>query len=131
MTDQDKTRITGAEMPDEEKPRLALVDGLIGSTFAEKYEILSLLGEGGMSKVYKARHKFMKRIVALKLLHEEVTRDATARARFQQEAEAASALNHQNVVTVFDFGFTPSGQAFFVMDCLEGKTLAELLEQRG
>lgn len=103
-------------------------DSLIGKLFAEKYEILSLLGEGGMSKVYKARHKFMKRIVAVKLLHESATKDPTAKARFQQEAEAASALNHQNVVTVHDFGFTPSGQAFFVMDCLEGKTLEELLE---
>lgn len=87
--------------PDDERPKLAIVDSLIGTVFAEKYEILSLLGEGGMSKVYKARHKFMKRIVAVKLLHEDVTSDTTAKARFQQEAEAASALNHQNVVTDF------------------------------
>ncbi|MBX9770453.1 MAG: protein kinase [Candidatus Obscuribacterales bacterium] len=103
-------------------------DPLIGKTFAEKYEILTLLGEGGMCKVYKARHKFMKRIVAVKLLHESTMKDPQAKARFQKEAEAASALNHHNVVTVHDFGFTPSGQAFFVMDCLEGKTLEEIIE---
>jgi serine/threonine protein kinase len=108
-----------------------LSDPLIGTLFADKYDILSLLGEGGMSRVYKARHRFMKRIVAVKLLHESATKDPTAKARFQQEAEAASALNHQNVVTVHDFGFTPSGQAFFVMDCLEGKTLEQLLEESG
>lgn len=102
-------------------------DPLIGKVFAEKYDIVSLLGEGGMSKVYKARHKLMKRTVAVKLLHESATRDETAKARFQQEAEAASALSHQNVVTVHDFGFTDSGHAFFVMDCLEGRSLEELL----
>ncbi len=104
-------------------------DPLIGKVFAEKYDVLSLLGEGGMSRVYKARHKFMKRIVAIKLLHESATRDLTAKDRFQQEAEAASALSHQNVVTVHDFGFTPNGQAFLVMDCLEGKALDALLEE--
>jgi serine/threonine protein kinase len=132
LSNEDKTRISGANRDEDEKPLLSLVsDPLIGTTFADKYEVMSLLGEGGMSKVYKARHKFMKRIVALKILHEEVTRDPTARARFQQEAEAASLLNHQNVVTVFDFGFTPNGQAFFVMDCLEGQSLAEILEAQG
>ena len=103
-------------------------DPLIGKTFADKYDILTLLGEGGMCKVYKARHKFMKRIVAVKLLHDTTMRDPQAKARFQKEAEAASALSHQNVVTVHDFGFTPSGQAFFVMDCLEGQTLEEMIE---
>jgi serine/threonine protein kinase len=104
-------------------------DPLIGTLFADKYDILSLLGEGGMSKVYRARHRFMKRTVAVKLLHESATRDPMAKARFQQEAEAASALNHQNVVTVHDFGFTPSGQAFFVMDCLDGQSLEEMLAE--
>lgn len=126
----DRTVRTSSNNPDDDRPKLSLVDSLIGTLFAEKYEIISLLGEGGMSKVYKARHKFMKRIVAVKLLHEDLTKDPLARARFQQEAEAASALSHQNVVTVHDFGFTPSGQAFFVMDCLEGKSLGEILEER-
>ena len=129
-----KEYTSGTKCPDDgSELRLASEDGdpLIGKLFADKYDILSLLGEGGMSRVYKARHRFMKRIVALKLLHESATKDPTAKARFQQEAEAASALNHQNVVTVHDFGFTPSGQAFFVMDCLEGKTLEQLLEETG
>ena len=74
----------------------------IGTVFADKYEILSLLGEGGMSKVYKARHNLMNRVVAIKLLH-DATKESVARARFRQEAEAASALAHPNVVTVHDF----------------------------
>ncbi|MBX9723566.1 MAG: serine/threonine protein kinase [Candidatus Obscuribacterales bacterium] len=106
-------------------------DQLIGTIFADKYEILSLLGEGGMSRVYKARHTFMKRSVAVKILHESATDNVIAKARFQLEAEAASALSHPNVVTVHDYGLTPSQQAYFVMDCLEGQNLSGLLEQVG
>ncbi len=104
---------------------------LIGSLFADKYEILSLIGEGGMSRVYKATHTLMKRTVAVKLLHEESTGDLAARDRFQREAELASALSHPNVVTVHDFGLTPTGQAYFIMDCLEGMSLDEMLEHSG
>ncbi len=106
-------------------------DQLIGTIFADKYEILSLLGEGGMSRVYKARHTFMKRSVAVKILHETATDNVIAKARFQLEAEAASALSHPNVVTVHDYGLTPSQQAYFIMDCLEGQNLSGLLEQHG
>lgn len=106
-------------------------DPLLNTLFAEKYEIISLLGEGGMSRVYKARHTFMERIVAVKLLHESATSDVTAKARFQQEAKAASALSHHNVVTVYDFGLTPGGRAFIIMDCLEGDSLSDILEHSG
>lgn len=105
-------------------------DALIGTIFADKYEILSLLGEGGMSKVYKARHLLMKRIIAIKLLQESSINDEAARERFQLEAEAASALSHPNVVAVHDFGLTSDGRAFFIMDCLEGITLADLLLEK-
>jgi serine/threonine protein kinase len=106
-------------------------DPLIGTVFAEKYQILSILGKGGMSQVYKARHKFMDRIVAVKVLLEHLVTDAAAVQRFQQESKAASTLNHQNIVTVYDFGQTPSGQAYFVMDCLEGKSLSDYIENEG
>ncbi|MBX9685702.1 MAG: serine/threonine protein kinase [Candidatus Obscuribacterales bacterium] len=104
-------------------------DPLIGKLFADKYEIISLLGEGGMSRVYKARHVLMKRLVALKVMH-ETANDELSRARFQREAEAASALSHPNVVTVYDFGLTQDGQPYFVMDCLVGQTLADLIHDR-
>ena len=106
-------------------------DPLIGTIFAEKYEVLSVLGRGGMSLVYKARHKFMDRIVAVKVLLEHLVTDVGAVQRFQQESKAASTLNHQNIVTVYDFGQTPNGQAYFVMDCLEGQSLAECIENQG
>jgi tRNA A-37 threonylcarbamoyl transferase component Bud32 len=104
-------------------------DPLVGTTFAEKYEIISILGEGGMSVVYKARHKYMERIVAVKLLHEHLVGDPLAVQRFERESKAASSLSHQNIVTVHDFGMTKKGQAYFVMDCLEGESLGEVLER--
>ena len=101
----------------------------IGSTFADRYQITSLLGYGGMSIVYKARHKHMDRTVAIKVLHPDLMNDPLALERFQQESKAAASLTHPNVVTVYDFGMSSQGQAFFVMDCLEGTTLEELLDK--
>jgi serine/threonine protein kinase len=118
---------TIGQCPDDQAELLA--DPLIGTVFADKYEILSLLGEGGMSRVYKARHTFMNRVVAIKLLY-DCARDSVAKARFQQEAEAASALSHPNVVTVHDFGLTAAGQPYFIMDCLEGESLADILAEK-
>lgn len=116
--------------PDDGGELVPLVsDPLVGTTFAEKYEILSILGEGGMSVVYKARHKYMERVVAVKLLHEHLVGDPLAVQRFERESKAASSLSHQNIVTVHDFGMTKKGQAYFVMDCLEGESLGEVLER--
>jgi serine/threonine protein kinase len=105
-------------------------DPLVGKVFAERYEIESVLGYGGMSMVYKARHTLMDRTVAIKILHPDYTKEPTALQRFQQESKAAASLNHQNVVTVYDFGCA-DGQAFFVMDCLEGKSLAQTIDEEG
>lgn len=99
-------------------------DPLIGQLFAEQYEIISVLGKGGMSVVYKARHKLMDRIVAIKLLQGDA--DELAMARFQLEAKAASSLNHPNIITVYDFGII-NKQAYLVMDCLDGTDLGEVL----
>lgn len=104
---------------------------LIGQVFADKYEITGVLGEGGMSIVFKARHRYMDRFVAVKLLHEHLVTDKNAVARFEHESKASSSLNHQNIVAVHDFGVTKTGQAYFVMDCLEGESLAEVLERKG
>lgn len=104
-------------------------DPLIGMLFAEKYEIQSILGRGGMSVVYKARHKYMNRIVAVKLLLEHLSEDQHAFARFQKEAQSASSLSHQNIVSVHDFGVSSTGQSYFVMDCLEGDSLYDVIVQ--
>lgn len=106
-------------------------DPWIGKVFADRYIIESVLGLGGMSVVYKAKHKLMDRTVAIKMMHNVLKQDVTALERFKLEAQAASSLSHQNVITVYDFGVTPDGEPFFVMDCLEGESLKELIERKG
>jgi serine/threonine protein kinase/tetratricopeptide (TPR) repeat protein len=104
-------------------------DPLIGVFLDKKYEMLSRVGEGGMSVVYKARHRYMDRIVAVKLLNNQLVGDPIAVQRFAQESKAASSLTHQNIVAVHDFGFTDAGQAYFVMDYIDGESLADVLDR--
>jgi eukaryotic-like serine/threonine-protein kinase len=106
-------------------------DPLIGKTFADRYQIESLIGEGGIGRVYKARHARMSRRYALKIPYGEVAYDPKVRARFANEAEAASRLSHVNVVGVVDFGETDTGLLYMAMDYAEGKSLAQLIGESG
>ena len=94
------------------------------------YQILSHLGEGGMGIVYKARDQHLDRFVAIKVLPPELVADPDRKRRFVQEAKAASALNHPNIITIHDIA-SDNGTDFIVMEYVEGKTLDQLIPRRG
>src|SRR5271157_3182007 len=102
---------------------------LAPGTKLDSYEVLGLLGAGGMGEVYRARDATLKRDVAIKVLPTFVSQDPDRLRRFEQEAQAAAALNHPNILAVYQFGVF-EGAPYLVSELLEGSTLRQML-QRG
>ena len=92
------------------------------------YEIVSLLGKGGMGEVYRARDLKLKRDVAIKILPEEFSRDHDRVTRFQREAEVLASVNHTNIASIYDLQET-NGSSFLVLELVEGETLAERIQR--
>ena len=101
-----------------------------GTVIADRYRIVEVAGEGGVGVVYRAVQIHMNKTVALKMLRNDDTTDAATFKRFQQEAKAASSLNHPNIIQIHDFGVLDGDQAYMVMDFLEGRSLQLVIRER-
>ena len=99
----------------------------MGQVVSGRYRIQKLIGEGGMGAVYLAEHTLMRKRVALKLLHAEMSTDDEVLARFRREAEAAAHVEHPNVAAATDFGQTEDGAFFLVLEYVEGTSLRDVL----
>lgn len=98
---------------------------------SDQWELLELLGEGGMSRVYKARHKVLNRLAAIKVLLPELVSETHHVKRFEQEARALSTLDHPNIVHIHDYGFSPNGRAYLIVDLIDGESLEDRLNKSG
>lgn len=93
------------------------------------YELIEKLGEGGMGRVYRVRDLSLDQEFAIKILQQDLSKDASALKRFNQEIDAAAALSHANLISIYKHGTTDNGEPYLVMDYLEGPSLAELIEK--
>jgi eukaryotic-like serine/threonine-protein kinase len=109
---------------------VATLTPVVGELIAGRYELEELVGSGGMSSVYRAYDRLLERRVALKILHEQFTRDADYVERFRREARAVAQLTHPNIVTVIDRG-EQDGRQFIVFEYVDGMNLKELVAHEG
>ncbi|MDP4118218.1 MAG: protein kinase, partial [Bacillota bacterium] len=103
---------------------------LIGKVLGDRYEIVKLIGSGGMARVYKAKCRQLNRYVAVKVLRDELKDDTEFVNKFKTEAMAAASLAHPNIVSVFDSG-EDNGIYYFVMEYVEGYTLKQYIARKG
>jgi serine/threonine-protein kinase len=107
------------------------VDPLLGRVVDGRYRIEKAIGRGGMGVVYLATHAVLSKRLAIKVLRGEMARDEETVHRFRQEALAVTAIGHEHIVDITDFGRLPDGSAYFVMEYLEGLPLTELVQRGG
>lgn len=111
--------------------RMVKQPDLSGAVLDCRFRLDSLLGEGGMGQVYQGTHLSLERTVAIKVLPPHLAEDGRFRARFAREARAAAQIVHRNVVQILDFGESPDGPLYFVMEFLDGPDLGRLLREQG
>ena len=102
----------------------------IGDMLDNRYELLELIGTGGMANVYKAKCHRLNRLVAVKILKSELAEDAEFRRRFRDESLAVAALSHANIMSVYDVS-SSEGLEYIVMELIDGITLKQYIERRG
>ncbi len=120
----------GNRLSTEDGASAVPADPLIGLVIDERYRIIDLIGRGGMGAVYRVEHLKMGKIMAMKLLHGELSQDMDVARRFEREAHAVSRLSHVNNVSVFDFG-SHQGMMYLVMEYIDGLDLSEVLRTEG
>jgi serine/threonine-protein kinase len=113
--------------PGDENGREAPGDTRVGSILADRYRISALLGEGGMGKVYAAEHVLMRKRLAVKVLHRELTTVPEVVKRFEREAMAAANIEHPNVAAATDFGKLQDGSVFLVLEYVQGRNLRDVI----
>ena len=107
------------------------LDPLIGA-FIDGYEISELIGEGGIGRVYRAKHTFIGKQIAVKVLKPDYAKNKISMARLLQEARAVNEIRHENVVDIFNLLYRPDfGEAYILMELLEGRTLGDVMQKGG
>lgn len=106
------------------------MDRYLGKLLDNRYEILEIIGTGGMAVVYRARDRLLNRFVAVKILKDEFARDLDFRRRFHMESQAVAMLSHPNIVSVYDVNRSDNIE-YIVMELVEGVTLKEYMERKG
>lgn len=127
VLDSSILKISLTELENIDCHQILKKDTDIGDTLGDRYHLLSVLGSGGMGKVFKARHVTLPKFFAVKILKCELSKNMDLRARFDQEAKTASLLNHPHLVSIYDYGATAQDEAYLVMDYLDGESLADSL----
>jgi len=128
---QNPPRYSASQLPLDADPAEKEFVGLLHKALAPSYVLIRRLGAGGMGTVYVARDPVLKRLVAVKVMSPELSKDPEARARFQREAQAVAAISHPNVVSVYAVGELENGLPFLVMQYVEGRSMAERLADDG
>jgi len=109
------------------KVRESTADALVGKLLGERFQVQALMGEGGSGTIYRAEHVTLRRRVAIKVLHTELSRDDLAVERFRREATTVADIDNEHIVEIHDFGRTPDGRLYLAMELLEGETLDGVL----
>jgi tRNA A-37 threonylcarbamoyl transferase component Bud32 len=109
------------------KVREGVVDPLLGKLLGERFLVQEALGQGGSGTIYRAEHVTLRRKVAIKVLHTELSRDDLAIERFRREATTVAEIDNEHIVEIHDFGRTPDGRLYLAMELLEGATLDAVL----
>ena len=111
------------------KVREVIGDALLGKVLGERFEVKELIGQGGSGTIYRAEHVTLRRKVAIKVLHNELSRDDLAVERFRREATTVAEIDNEHIVEIHDFGRTPDGRLYLAMELLEGETLDAVLQR--